>query len=697
MAISRPIQQHLEREDFEALEADWLTRLSEDPADLDYAVGVARALAGRQEDERARLLLALWDEELVAGERWRTRLDLLRRTGTLLVDVERLHEEIARTLEGMFPGHAGFAGLVELVGLHRAVEDVDKLWTKADRLLTILPYDTGTVVAMEPQGVGRVVDVNVELQKLKVEFVGGKSLMVGFRAAAKSLTRIDPDHVLYQKLEQPDELRRLTREEPEELLRRVLTSFDRPMGATEIRQALADIVPSDAWSSWWNGVRRHPQLLHQGKGRSVYSWAESAADVEETLWSSFERSAPGTQVEMLRRHASASPDLAARMAATLAARASDLADREPAAALEIALALDRLGRRPDAAPDPQRLLAESSEPVSTLLRMADRGTREDAYRLLPEARDDWPELAATLMRRESDPKAVATLGELLRGDHAKRLGKVLDEVLSQPRKTPAAFVWLMEQAREHEEFRQRSPLRLLKQLLQALEWDEFKSVRRNLVTELDSGGVAARLIAALTPEQAAQASEALKRAPIEGFQRTPLLNALQLRFPELASRQETQESTFYALPASIAAKREELRHLQEVEIPNNRQAIQEARELGDLRENFEYKSARQRHEYLAARVAALDADIHRARPIDLSAVETDQVRVGCRVVLATPDGSRRAITLLGPWESDPERDVLSHQSELAQKLLGHQPGDTVDLPDGSFEITSIETSPAPRP
>lgn len=693
MAISRPTQQHLEREDFEALEADWLTRLSDDPADLDYAVGVARALSGRQEDERVRLLLALWDEELIAGERWRTRFDLLRRSGSLLVDVERLHEEIARTLDGMFSGHARFAELVELVGLHRAVEDVDKLWTKADRLLTILPYDTGTVVAMEPQGVGRVVDVNVELQKLKIEFTGGKTLMVGFRAAAKSLTRIDPDHVLYQKLERPDELRRLAREEPEELLRRVLTSFDRPMSATEIRQTLADIVPSDAWSSWWNGVRRHPQLLHQGKGRSVYSWAESAADAEETLWSSFEHAAPGARVEMLRRQGSASPDLAARMAATLAAQASDLVDREPAAALEIALALDRLGWRPEAAPDPQRILAELSEPVITLLRVADRGTREDAYRLLPQARDDWPELVATLMRRESDPKAVATLGELLRGDHAKSLGKVLDEVLSQPRKTPAAFVWLLEQAREHEEFRQRSPLRLLKQLLQALEWDEFKSVRRSLVAELDSGGVAARLIAALTPEQAEQASESLKRAPIEGFQRTPLLNALQLRFPELAGR---QESTFYALPASITAKREELRHLQEVEIPNNRRAIQEARELGDLRENFEYKSARQRHEYLAARVAALDADIHRARPIDLTAVDTDQVRVGCRVALTAADGSKRAVTLLGPWESDPERDILSHESELAQKLLGRHPGDTVDLPDGLFEIASIETSPEPR-
>lgn len=693
MAISRPIQLHLEREDFEALEADWLTRLSEDPADLDYAVGVARALSGRQEDERARLLLALWDEELIAGERWRTRLDLLRRSGVLLVDVERLHEEIARTLDGMFPGHVRFAELVELVGLHRAVEDVDKLWTKADRLLTILPYDTGTVVAMEPQGVGRVVDVNVELQKLKIEFAGGKTLMVGFRAAAKSLTRIDPDHVLYQKLERPDELRRLAREEPEELLRRVLTSFDRPMSATEIRQTLADIVPSDAWSSWWNGARRHPQLLHQGKGRSVYSWAASAADAEETLWSSFERAAPGAQVEMLRRQASASPDLAARMAAALAARATDLVDREPAAALEIALALDRLGRRPEAAPEPQRLLAELSEPMTTLLRVADRATREDAYRLLPEARDDWPELVATLMRRESDPKAVGTLGELLRGDHPKSLGKVLDGVLSQPRKTPAAFVWLLEQAREREEFRQRSPLRLLKQLLQALEWDEFKSVRRSLVTELDSGGVAARLIAALTPEQAEQASESLKRAPIEGFQRTPLLNALQLRFPELAGRQET---TFYALPASITAKREELRHLQEVEIPSNRQAIQEARELGDLRENFEYKSARQRHEYLAARVAALDADIHRARPIDLTAVEADKVRVGCRVVLTAADGSKRTITLLGPWESAPERDILSHESELAQKLLGRQPGDTVELPDGTFQIEAIETSPEPR-
>ncbi|MGH9382323.1 MAG: GreA/GreB family elongation factor [Thermoanaerobaculia bacterium] len=701
MPINRPTQQHLEREDFEALEADWLSRLSEDPSDLDYAVGVARALAGRQQDERAQLLLELWDEELVARDLWPARLTLLRRAGTLLVDPEWLHHEIARTLAAMFPDHTRFAGLVELAGLHRAIDDVEKLWSKTDRLLTLLPYGAGTVVAMSPQGVGRVVEVNVELEKLKVEFANGTHLMVGFRAAPKTLTRLTPDHILHQKLEQPDELRRLATDEPAELLRRVLTSADHPLTATEIRETLADIVPTDTWTSWWNAARRHPQLLHQGQGRAAYTWAETAADAEESLWTRFAAAPPAVRIDMLRRHADTSHLLAARMRDTLIAQATQLIDRDPATALHIALAMDRNPqvRATDGdLPDPIRLLAQLGEPVTTLLQIEDRGTREEAYRLLPEARDDWPELAETLMRRESQPQAVAVLGELLSAADARRVEQLMDDVLGQPRKTPAAFLWLLERARDQEEIRNRSPLRLLKQLLQALEWDEFKRARRSLAAELDSGGVVARLITSLKAEQAHQAAEALKRAPIEGFQRAPLLNALQLHFPDdLAELTGKQQDTFYALPVSIAAKREELRHLQEVEIPANRKAIQEARELGDLRENFEYKAARQRHEYLAARVAALDGDLGRARPIDLDAADVDRVRVGCRVTLEAADGTTRSLTILGPWESDPERGVLSHESELAQKLLDRGPGDTIELPEGVVRVESVSRAAVQDP
>jgi transcription elongation GreA/GreB family factor len=175
-------------------------------------------------------------------------------------------------------------------------------------------------------------------------------------------------------------------------------------------------------------------------------------------------------------------------------------------------------------------------------------------------------------------------------------------------------------------------------------------------------------------DQAAQAEEAVQRSPtLEPYQREQLTNAIHLRFP--AQRKDTGPVAFYATSELIDAKRAELHQIMTVEVPANRKAIEEARAMGDLRENFEYKSARQRHEYLNARASALNAELSRSRPIETEGMEPSEVRIGTRVRLA----GGRTVTILGPWESKPEEDIISYESDLAKELLGKKVGDEVSV------------------
>ncbi|HXO20424.1 MAG TPA: GreA/GreB family elongation factor, partial [Thermoanaerobaculia bacterium] len=127
----------------------------------------------------------------------------------------------------------------------------------------------------------------------------------------------------------------------------------------------------------------------------------------------------------------------------------------------------------------------------------------------------------------------------------------------------------------------------------------------------------------------------------------------------------------------------------------NRKAIEEARAMGDLRENFEYKSARQRHEYLNARASALNAELSRVRPIEIAGSDLSEVRIGTRVHLRPGTGpeagsAERRITILGPWESKPEEDVISYESDLAKQLLGQGVGAELTLANKPWRISSIE-------
>ena len=171
------------------------------------------------------------------------------------------------------------------------------------------------------------------------------------------------------------------------------------------------------------------------------------------------------------------------------------------------------------------------------------------------------------------------------------------------------------------------------------------------------------------------------------YLRKPLIDALHMRFPDM---REAAETPLYAIEESIAKRKAELKELREVEIPTNRRAIAEARELGDLKENFEYKSARQRHEYLAARQAGLMGDLARAQPLDLSRTDADEVRVATRVTLDQTDGSTRKLLILGPWESAPENDIISYDSDLARALLGKAPGDAAEFGGETYTIATIE-------
>ncbi len=375
------------------------------------------------------------------------------------------------------------------------------------------------------------------------------------------------------------------------------------------------------------------------------------------------------------------------MADRLTAEGRTLAAGEPAQALAVWSALEKAGATPDDESwSPTALIRDAADPVSWLTRIEDRALRSAAAERVRAERGDWTRVYSRWLRRESEPRVLSQLAAALSAEAGSELEAFVDDVLAHPRRHEPAFTWLVETLAERDLTGGRNPLRLLQLVVEAPAKASDAKMRGRLKKALTEGPVLSHLLKSVDAEQAPQSEELIKRAPVPDYLRDQLRTQLQLRFPELAKAEVEQ---LYALDASIETRRRQLKDLLENEIPANRRAIEEARALGDLRENFEYKSARQRHEYLSARVSKLEADLSRARPIDLGAVDPSRIRIGTVATLSR-GGDQRRIAILGPWESDPDRGIVSYEADTARQLIGKRVGDPVELDGGEWSVEDIQ-------
>ncbi len=145
---------------------------------------------------------------------------------------------------------------------------------------------------------------------------------------------------------------------------------------------------------------------------------------------------------------------------------------------------------------------------------------------------------------------------------------------------------------------------------------------------------------------------------------------------------------FLCTKKALDEKIQEKEHIEHVELKEVAAEIADARALGDLRENAEYQYGKDKQKNLNARLRTLSDEIEKAQVVTPDQVNDSKVSFGTTVVLHDRlQGSDVSYTVLGQWESDPEKGILNFKTPLGMKLLNHQVGDELD-----FEINGIRYS-----
>jgi transcription elongation GreA/GreB family factor len=239
-------------------------------------------------------------------------------------------------------------------------------------------------------------------------------------------------------------------------------------------------------------------------------------------------------------------------------------------------------------------------------------------------------------------------------------------------------------------------------MLSAMERDQFNEKKSNRLRDyiLDDQDLLVELIGAADFEVIKDLTRALQLSPcFDDMDKRSLLARIVKSYPAVQSLisgdQTKQDHSLIVSWESLEKRKNEYTELVQKKIPANSKEIAVARSYGDLRENHEYKAAKEMQKILMRRKSELESQLVRARGTDFANVKTDFVSVGTRVgvtdlIANHPD----TFAILGAWDSEPDKGVLSYLSPLAQALLNKKPGEEVEFEmDGArkrYRIDSIQ-------
>ena len=315
--------------------------------------------------------------------------------------------------------------------------------------------------------------------------------------------------------------------------------------------------------------------------------------------------------------------------------------------------------------------------------------------------DEWSAVAIDLATRGSTRVVTEAARLLEEKGEVPALIKGIDREIRDHAITSETLIWLCKE--RDGAFADLVNPRLLSSIISALERDQFDEAKRDRRLHdllLNDKELLNDLVASATHEDMRNIMQKLMRTPVfEELNKRSLLGRIIRLFPEMqalvSGDSDAKQETLVVSWESLEKKKIAFDELVNKTIPENVKEISVARSYGDLRENFEFKAAKEMQRVLGRRRSEMERDLSLARGTDFANPDTTRVSIGTIVTLReTTDGRLDIYTILGAWDGQPEKGIVSYQSALAQALLSHTVGEQISVPtehgDRVAEIVKIE-------
>lgn len=628
---------------------------------------------------------------------------------------EKLLEIALSFLEQKYPNDPRFQEKLRLVGL-RSGESFQGSISNFE-LLTHMQKGN-FVFHASGWGVSEIIDVSLIREELTLEcdlVVGLKHL--SFKNAFHTLIPIPDDHFLARRFGNPDLFEKQARENPAQIIRCLLRDLG-PKNASEIKEELCDLViPSKDWNRWWQTARnkikkdtkieipkdiktpfklRKEEVPHEIR---FYKALEAKPNLQETIQMvyTFLRDFPETL-----KNEEFKTSLITKMQNLL--NSENLEDHSK---LQLHFLLEDLTPQKDSPSD--KFIKECKSLPDLLNKLDILAFKKRVLQVVRKTRKDWKELFLSLLLQiDQTLLRDYLIGELLKTpEDLESLKKKLTELLLNPIGYPDIYVWYFQKIMDK---KAKVPFSDKEGKIQFFEG--FLILLHYLGHKPDYRDLGKKMVALITQGRYKTVRDIFQEAKLQDVQEFLLLATKcallsdhdikiihslgEVVYPELShlrkgKEEEAETPVIWTTQEGYTNTQERMQQIATVETVENAREIEEARALGDLRENAEFKAALERRDRLQAELKFLSDQINVARILTEADVNLNEVGVGNIIECKDEKEKVHTYTILGPWDANVEKNILSFQSKFAQAMIGLKVGQTFQLQGETFTITKIKS------
>lgn len=561
-------------------------------------------------------------------------------------------------------------------------------------------------------GTGEIMDLSMLREQVSIEFENVHRIRdLSFDNCFKTLIPLPDEHFLARRFGNPDALEAEARDNPEKVIQMLLNDLG-PKTAADIKDELCELViPEDDWTKWWQYARsklkRNTMIETPTNLRDRFYLHDKEVTHEERLHKEIHGSIDIDKIILTSyNYVRDFPNMLKKDDVKESVRSKILGlledpELQPYQELEIAVFMEHLLGEKIEGRTIQELVKKCENIEEVVNQVEILAFKKRILQSIKRNLDNWKELYLSfLLNLNQNPLRDFVFDQLIESEAKPDVIQLLEDLLHSPAKYPEVFVWYFQKimAKSSIPFGdQEGKRKFLEGLFVLLNKIELDPNQRELTKKIYN------LITGKRFEVIRKVIEGCSLSYIQEFlllvtkctsleqHDIKILNSLaQVVHPNVGEKEEIVEDIVWTTAEGYQMAKKRLEELGTVEIVENAKEIEEARALGDLRENSEYKSALERRSRLQGELKMLSDLVNKARVITEEDITHGEVGVGTIVDLQGPDGSLLTYSILGPWDADPDKNVLSFESKLAKAMQGCKQGDTFKFKDEDYQVKGIK-------